>query len=57
MRETTLQTPRSVKKEWEEMLCVLEQRFHCGTWRSPQWSRWPEGGHSQWSIYMNDRDF
>ena len=32
MRETTLQTPRSVKKEGEEVLQVPEQRFPCSLW-------------------------
>jgi len=32
MKETTLQTLRSVK-EREERLQVLEQRFPCGLWR------------------------
>ena len=27
MRETTLQTPKSVRKEWEEVLQTLEERF------------------------------
>jgi len=36
VREMTLQSPRSVKKEGEEVLKVLEQRFPCGPWRRPQ---------------------
>ena len=32
VRETTLQTSRSVKKEWEEMLQAPEQRFPCSPW-------------------------
>ena len=32
VRKTTLQTPRSVKKEGEEVLQVLEQRFPCSLW-------------------------
>ena len=32
VRGTTLQTPRSVKKEGEEVLQVLEQRFPCSLW-------------------------
>jgi len=34
-RETTLQTPRSLKKEGEEVLQALEQRFPCSPWRRP----------------------
>ena len=34
MRETTLQTPRSVKKEGEEVLQAPEKRFPCSPWRS-----------------------
>ena len=52
VRETTLQTPRSVK-EGEEVLKTLEHRFPCSPWRrpwkavllaahgGPQWSRYP----------------
>ena len=57
MRATTLQTPRSVKKEGEEVLQALEQRFlcspwrltveqisTCSPWRTPHRSRWmPKG--------------
>ena len=32
VRETTLQTPRSVKKEGEEVLQAPEQRFPCSPW-------------------------
>ena len=32
VRITTLQTPRSVKKEGEEVLQALEQRFPCSLW-------------------------
>ena len=32
VRGTTLQTPRSVKKEGEEVLQGLEQRFSCSPW-------------------------
>jgi len=32
VRETTLQTARSVKKEREEVLQALEQRFPCSPW-------------------------
>jgi len=40
VRETTLQTPRSVKKEEEEMLQVPEQRFlPCSLWWRPWWGR------------------
>jgi len=35
MRETTLQTSRSVKKEGEEVLQGPEQRFPCSPWRRP----------------------
>jgi len=33
--ETALQTPRSVKKEAEEVLQVPEQRIPCSLWRRP----------------------
>jgi len=33
--ETTLQTPRSVQKEGEEVLQELEQRFPCRPWSRP----------------------
>ena len=39
LRETTLQTPRSVKKEGKEMLQAPEQRFHCSPWSRPWWGR------------------
>ena len=32
VRETTLQTPKSVKKEGEEVLQALEHRFPCSLW-------------------------
>jgi len=35
VKETTLQTPRAVKKEEEEALQALEQRFPCNLWRRP----------------------
>jgi len=31
--ERALQTPRSVKKEGEEVLQVVDQRFPCSPWR------------------------
>jgi len=34
VRETTLQTPRSVEKEGEEMLQVPGKRFPCNPWRT-----------------------
>ena len=35
VRETTPQTPRSVRKEGEEVLQALEQRFPCSPWKRP----------------------
>ena len=32
VREITLQTPRSAKKEGEKLLQVPEQRFPCSLW-------------------------
>lgn len=32
VRETTIQTPRSEKREREEVLQVLQQRFPCNSW-------------------------
>jgi len=37
--ETALQSPRSVKKEGEEVLQLLEQRFPCSPWWRPWWHR------------------
>ena len=39
MRETLLQTPRSVKKDGKEVLQVPEQRFPCSPWCRPWWDR------------------
>jgi len=36
MRETAPQTPRSVKKEGEEVLQAAEQRFLCHLCRRPR---------------------
>ncbi|PKU49504.1 hypothetical protein llap_213 [Limosa lapponica baueri] len=33
VREATLQTPRSMKKEGEDMLQAQEQRLPCSLWR------------------------
>jgi len=41
VRETTLQTPMSVKKEGEKVLQALEQRISFSPWSRPQWSRYP----------------
>jgi len=40
VRETTLQTPRSVQKEGEEVLQVPERIFPCSPWGRPWWCRW-----------------
>ena len=54
MRETTLQTPRSVNKEQEEVFQAPEQRFPCNLCRrpcpptacgGPRWSRHPPAAH------------
>jgi len=42
VRETTLQTPRSVKREGEEVLQMPEQRFPCSPW-SPCAAQGEEG--------------
>jgi len=39
VRETTLQKPRSLKKEGEEVLQVPEQRLPCSPWSRPWWGR------------------
>ena len=41
MRERALQTPGSVKKEGEEVLQALDQRFSCSLWWRPWWGRLP----------------
>ena len=37
VQETTLQIPRSAKKERKEVLQAAEQRFPCSLWRRPWW--------------------
>ena len=40
VKETTLQTPRSMKKEGEEVLKMPEQRvFPCNSWWRPWWGK------------------
>lgn len=39
--EPALQTPRTQKKEWEDVFQELEWRFPCSPWRTPWWSWYP----------------
>lgn len=49
MRETSLQTPKTLEKQREEVLQVPEQRFPCSLWYRPWWARlfpWIPEDHS-----------
>ena len=47
VRETVVQTPRSVKKCGEEVLQVPEQRIPCSPWWRPSWCRLSPAAHQQ----------
>lgn len=51
-----LQTPRSVKKEGEEVFQVPEQRFPCSLWRRLWWCRLSPAvyGRSKWGRHSAD---
>lgn len=56
MRVKKLQTPRSVKKEGEEVFQVPEQRFPCSLWRRLWWCRLSPAvhGRSKWGRHSTD---
>ena len=45
--QTSLQTPRSVKKEGMKVLKAPEQRFLCSPWWRPWWSRLCPAAHGE----------
>jgi len=53
VRETALQTPRSVKQGGKEVLQAPEQRFPCSAWRRPWCVGCPPADHGgpRWSRY------